>query len=170
MPIIIKDKIWSQTDQQVHVILSLNGVHPTKIKDIFITENFIKVSYGSYYFEAFLTHSIDINNSRCKILENNIKFILQKNIANECWEQLELTDIKEQSNGDKLELKKNFLHENELAAAVKRENERKLKAEFKRELVNMELRNDQKRREEIEAIQNQVKEQEIKEVSVLWLK
>lgn len=167
MPIVVKDKIWSQTPTEVHVTLALNGTHPNQISDVFISEKFIKVNYKPYYFEAFLFNAIDASASKCKIFENNIKFLLKKQCANVEWDHLECEAIEEQSGSEILDLKKSVFNANDVVIATQIADKRKMKADFKRQLVDMELNKDQEKREKVEAIHQKVIEVERKEVGFL---
>lgn len=168
MPIVVKKRNWSQTPAEVHVTLALNDVHPNQITDVFIAEKFIKVNYKPYYFEAFLSHSIDASASKCKIFENNIKFILKKQFANVEWNRLECDAVEEKSGREMLDLKKSVLDDNDKIIATQMSDKRKMKTDFKRHLVDLELNKDQEKREKVEAIHRQIKETEKQEVYVCW--
>lgn len=164
MPIVVKERIWSQTPTEVHVTLALNDVHPNQITDVFIAEKFIKVNYKPYYFEAFLSNSIDAAASKCKIFEKNIKFLLKKQCNNVEWSRLECDAVEEKSGREILDLKKCVLDDNDKVVATQISDKRKMKTDFKRQLVDMELHKDQEKREKIEAIHRQITETEKQEV------
>lgn len=161
MPIVIKNPKWSQTDNEVHIILPLNNVCSSGIKDVFISNKFIKVNFSPYYFEAILSHEIDANESKCKICENYLKFVLKKCVANGTWEHFERTHGAQQ-----LDIKKELLQENDANVAAEIENQRKMKADFKRLLVDIELKRDQKKREQMDAVDQKIQEVEQKEVGL----
>src|SRR6202012_1840929 len=100
MPILIKDYNWSQTDNQVVVKVPLKGIHHHPSVDIFTYETFIKINCSPFYFEIFLLHPIDEKNSRCKILENEAKFVLTKKTS-EIWDGLEFKCSKENKLDEK---------------------------------------------------------------------
>lgn len=164
MPIVVKNPNWSQTYNEVRIILPLNNVLSNRITDILITDKFVKVNYCPYYFEAFLPHKIDANESKCKIYENNIKFTLQKGEKNVTWNDYHCADTREKHGRDKLDLKKELLHENDANVAAEIENQRKQKADFKRSLVDMQLTRDQEKRKQMDIIDETIKQIEHKKV------
>lgn len=164
MPIQIRDFVWSQTEKEVQVTLPLNKVNPKYINDILITDKFVKVNYRPYYFEVFLEHSIDKEASKCKILENNIKFILKKTTENENWNNLESAEANQKSGSEKTDLKVSILNDYSNEMATDYENRAKMKAESKRKLIDMEIKESERVRGEIDAFYERVKQQEVKEV------
>lgn len=164
MPIVIECPEWSQKEDEVRIILPLNNVHPNQISDILIAEKFVKVNYSPYYFEAFLLHEIDAGNSKCKIYENYIKLVLKKRLANVIWDHFECGDTKHRHGIEKLDVKKGLLHEHDANVAAEIETNRKMKSDFKRHLIDLELNRDQKKREQIDEIDQLIKGNEQKEV------
>lgn len=91
MPILITNPKWSQTvDQlQLRVPLKVASRNAASV-NIFTHEDFIKINYAPYYFEAFLAHPIVANQSHCKIYENEVRFTFQKSpLAAQMWSTFE---------------------------------------------------------------------------------
>ncbi|XP_037030503.1 dynein assembly factor 4, axonemal-like [Bradysia coprophila] len=147
MPILIKDYNWSQTDNQIVVKVPLKGVHKHPAVDIFTYETFIKINCSPFYFEVLLLHPIDETNSRCKILENEAKFILFKKTA-EHWDSLELNCSKE----SRLDEKKEAIKCAQLTAEKKAEDRWNKKCELKRSEIHKEVDREAKIREEIDGL------------------
>lgn len=147
MPILIKDYNWSQTDNQVVVKVPMKGIHNNPSVDIFTCETFIKINCAPFYFEALLLHPIDEKNSRCKILENEAKFILLKKIS-QTWDALESGCSKE----NKLIEKKEAVKCAQLTAEKETEQRWKQKCELKRSEMHKEVDREAKLRDEIESL------------------
>lgn len=154
MPILINDYNWSQTDNQIVVKVPLKGIHSHPSVDIFTYETFIKINCSPFYFEVLLLHPIDETNSRCKILENEAKFILLKKTV-QTWSSLESDCSKE----NKLNEKKEVIKCAQLVAEKEAEQKRNKKCELKRNEIHKEVDREAKVRDEIERIRkNEVEE------------
>lgn len=147
MPILIKDYNWSQTDNQIVVKVPLKGVHKNPAVDIFTYETFIKVNCPPFYFEVLLLHPIDETNSRCKILENEAKFVLFKKTEQQ-WDSLELNCSKEK----RLDEKREAIQCAQLTAEKQVEDRWNKKCELKRSEIHKEVDREGKIREEIESL------------------
>lgn len=147
MPILIKDYNWSQTDNQIVVKVPVKGIHSHPSVDIFTYETFIKINCLPFYFEVFLLHPIDEKNSRCKVLENEAKFVLLKKTV-QTWDSLELNCSKESKLNEKRELLKCA----QLLAAKEAEEKWHKKCELKRNEIHKEVDREAKVREEIESL------------------
>ncbi|CAK8693863.1 unnamed protein product [Clavelina lepadiformis] len=77
MPIIVKDYQWSETDEKMFVQVPLKGVKQSKA-DIFCTEEFVKVSFPPFLFEALLFAPIDDDKSTATIRDGSVTFNLLK--------------------------------------------------------------------------------------------
>lgn len=87
MPILIKDVTWNQSEEELTIVLKFNapkGAHT----DVFTSKNYIKVHCSPYFWEAFLLHPIDKEESRCKICPGVVKFHLKKHDIMQ-WAQME---------------------------------------------------------------------------------
>lgn len=89
MPIIIKEYNWSQDLNTIVLRVPIKNVNTIKINNIFTYKTFIKINFPPYYLEIFLWKSISETESKCKILENELKFILKKCIP-EIWQHFEI--------------------------------------------------------------------------------
>lgn len=167
MPILIENFHWKQTDDKVIITLPLNGVSSKCINDIFITENFVKVNYSPYYFEAFLEHPIIKAQSKCKILEMNIKLILQK-ATNEVWNELSAVNMKEKSSADKVGIKKAIIDANQVAVNEEFENKKKVKAEIKKHNIENEIKREQEIKRKIDDVCKNIKSMEANEVFLYY--
>lgn len=147
MPILINDYNWSQTDNQIVVKVPLKGIHSHPSVDIFTYETFIKINCSPFYFEVFLLHPIDETNSRCKILENEAKFVLLKKTT-QTWTSLELNCSKESKFNEKKEVVKSA----QLAAEKEAKQKWTDKCESKRNEIHKEVDREAKVRDEIERI------------------
>lgn len=147
MPILIKDYSWSQTDNQIVVKVPLKGVHKHPAVDVFTYETFIKINCSPFYFEVLLLHPIDETNSRCKILENEAKFILSKKTAVP-WDSLEMNCSKESRLNEKMEAIK-CAHVTAEEQAKDRWNK---KCELKRSEIHKEVDREAKIREEVDSL------------------
>jgi len=86
MPILVKDYNWSETLDTVTINVPLKGVNSKKA-DIFCSDEFIKVNFPPFLFEALLFAEIEEERSTAKIRDGLITFTLKKRES--ClWEQL----------------------------------------------------------------------------------
>ncbi|KAJ6638050.1 Dynein axonemal assembly factor 4 [Pseudolycoriella hygida] len=160
MPIVIKEYNWSQTDNQVVVKVPLKGIHSHPSVDIFTYETFIKINCSPFYFEVFLLHPIDEKNSRCKILENEARFVLLKRDA-QTWETLESLDLR----GNRLDEKKEVINSAQVLAGKEAEIRWNKKCELKRSEIHKEVDREAKIREEIESLKRNEVVNKLDEIS-----
>lgn len=146
MPILIKDYSWTQTDDDVIIRVPLKGAITSKV-DFFIQENFVKISYPPFYFEVFLSHKIDEKESRCKILEVEIKIILKK-IEIIQWEKLE----RDFEKTDTVKMKEEIIKNAQITTEIERKEKIILKDEIKKEEIRKEIGRETEIREGIETI------------------
>ncbi|XP_023579851.1 dynein assembly factor 4, axonemal isoform X2 [Octodon degus] len=93
MPLQLRDYSWQQTPSTVFLSLPLRGVC-ARDADVFCTENYLKVNFPPYLFEAFLYAPIDDGSSKAKIGNDAIVFTLYKKEA-VMWEALSMSADKE---------------------------------------------------------------------------
>jgi dyslexia susceptibility 1 candidate gene 1 protein len=156
--LIIKDFEWSQSEDEISIQLPLKNA--TSHVDILTHENFIKIHAAPYYFEAFLLHSINEDESRCQLTKGEARFILKKSVPIE-WEKLErdFTD-----KAEKAQVK------NEILEKVQEKTKEKLKQklEEKEKIKRFEIENliakDAEVRESIEKMQKLAVVQEMSKV------
>ncbi|TTD92245.1 Protogenin A [Bagarius yarrelli] len=86
MPLLITDHSWTQTESSVFLCVPLKAVKPAKV-DVLCTEEYLKVSFPPFLFEAFFFQLIDEEKSVAKIGNGvaNITLVKQKSGL---WEQL----------------------------------------------------------------------------------
>ncbi|XP_032030196.1 dynein axonemal assembly factor 4 [Hylobates moloch] len=89
MPLRVSDYSWQQTKTAVFLSLPLKGVC-VRDTDVFCTENYLKVNFPPFLFEAFLYAPIDDESSKAKIGNDAIVFTLYKKEA-AMWETLSVT-------------------------------------------------------------------------------
>ena len=70
MPIVIKEYSWHQTATKISI--DLQDIKSNNF-DIFITEDYLKVSANPYIFEAFLPQKINVDLSHGTKTQNSIK-------------------------------------------------------------------------------------------------
>ncbi|XP_069339671.1 dynein axonemal assembly factor 4 isoform X1 [Eulemur rufifrons] len=91
MPLQVSDYSWQQTKSAVFLSLPLKGVC-VRDADVFCTENYLKVNFPPFLFEAFLYAPIDDASSKAKIGNDTVIFTLYKKEA-AMWETLSLTGV-----------------------------------------------------------------------------
>ncbi|KAM4677289.1 dynein axonemal assembly factor 4 [Discoglossus pictus] len=91
MPIIVKDYNWEQTDKEVYISVPLKGTKAGKA-DVLCTEEYLKVTFSPFLFEAFLFSPIDDSKSSAKIGNGIILFTLHKKEPY-IWDSLTVTDM-----------------------------------------------------------------------------
>ncbi|XP_017398849.1 dynein assembly factor 4, axonemal isoform X1 [Cebus imitator] len=91
MPLQVSDYSWQQTKTAVFLSLPLKGVC-VRDTDVFCTENYLKVNFPPFLFEAFLYAPIDDENSKAKVGNDTIVFTLYKKEA-AMWESLSVTGV-----------------------------------------------------------------------------
>ncbi|XP_075898975.1 dynein axonemal assembly factor 4 isoform X2 [Nelusetta ayraudi] len=86
MPLLVTDYSWTQTDSMVHVSVPSKGVKVGNL-DIVSTDEYLKVHYPPYLFEAFLLEPVDDVRSTAKV-GNGVVVISLRKKANKMWEHL----------------------------------------------------------------------------------
>uniref|UniRef100_A0A8C9PI74 Dynein axonemal assembly factor 4 n=1 Tax=Spermophilus dauricus TaxID=99837 RepID=A0A8C9PI74_SPEDA len=89
MPLLVSNYSWQQTKTAVFLSLPLRGVC-VRDADVFCTENYLKVNFPPFLFEAFLYAPIDDASSKAKIGNDTIVFTLYKKEA-VMWETLSMS-------------------------------------------------------------------------------
>ncbi|KAK1132383.1 hypothetical protein K0M31_016491 [Melipona bicolor] len=89
--IIIKDFSWRQTSKFVILNVSLKG-HPKKV-DLFVIDNYVKISFPPFILELFLWANIVENESKCILTQQEAIITLRKATINLEWPTLEVQDI-----------------------------------------------------------------------------
>ncbi|XP_004835409.1 dyslexia susceptibility 1 candidate gene 1 protein isoform X2 [Heterocephalus glaber] len=91
MPLQVCGYSWQQTPTAVFLSLPLRGVC-ARDADVFCTENYLKVNFPPFLFEAFLYAPIDDGSSKAKIGNDAIVFTLHKKEA-VMWESLSVSGV-----------------------------------------------------------------------------
>ncbi|XP_035859485.1 dynein assembly factor 4, axonemal [Sander lucioperca] len=89
MPLLVTDYSWTQTDSTVFISVPLKGRKVEKV-DIMSTEEYLKVHYPPYLFEAFLFEPVDDDRSTAKV-GNGVAVISLSKRTNKVWEHLMIT-------------------------------------------------------------------------------
>ncbi|XP_056622390.1 dynein assembly factor 4, axonemal [Triplophysa dalaica] len=93
MPLTVRDYTWTQSESSVYISVPLKGIKTTNV-DVICTDEYLKVSFPPFLFEAFLFGEIDEEKSVAKIGSGVAVFTLQKK-KHEVWEKLFTTLDKE---------------------------------------------------------------------------
>ncbi|KAM8891020.1 dynein axonemal assembly factor 4 isoform 2-T2 [Spinachia spinachia] len=86
MPILVTDYSWTQTDSTVCLSVPLKGTKVSHV-NILSTDEYLKVHYPPYLFEAFLFEPVDDNKSNVKVGDGVAVFSMPKR-TNKVWEHL----------------------------------------------------------------------------------
>ncbi|XP_073709910.1 dynein axonemal assembly factor 4 [Misgurnus anguillicaudatus] len=86
MPLTVTDYTWTQSESTVYISVPLKGIKTTNVH-IICTDEYLKVSFPPFLFEAFLFGPIDEEKSDAKIGNGAAVFTLQKK-THELWEKL----------------------------------------------------------------------------------
>ncbi|XP_026876598.2 dynein assembly factor 4, axonemal isoform X1 [Electrophorus electricus] len=86
MPLIVKDYTWTQTETTVYISIPLKAVKTANV-DVLCTDEYLKVSFPPYLFEAFFFQPIEDDKSVAKIGNGAAVFTLPKKESG-LWEHL----------------------------------------------------------------------------------
>lgn len=163
MSIFVKNVDWSQTENDVILIVPIGG--RKSIDDVIIAEKFLKINVRPYYYEVFFEHPIAVDESSCKIFESNLKFRLKKANDNIWWCSLGKTSKPAQNARDdaiSMEAKKELFTEYEQSVNEKCANEKKERYALKRQEMDKEMERNARIRKKIEETEEMLKNQQIK--------
>lgn len=163
MPILVKNIEWYQTDDQIIIKIPTQNAS-ARNADVLITETFVKVHFQPYLFETILQHEICPNASVCKILESCIKFVLQKKEVFE-WTDLNSTHHSTKSS-EGVKLKTEVIEEHQKALAAESKERRRAKEDEKKANIEREMEREQKIRDQVHCIHEEVKENEKKQLPI----
>ncbi|KAM6980621.1 dynein axonemal assembly factor 4 [Aplochiton taeniatus] len=90
MPLIVKDYTWTQTESMVYINVPLKGAKAGKV-DIFSTDEYLKVNFPPFLFEAFLFEPVHDDKSTAKIGSGVVIFTLQKK-TERMWDHIMMTN------------------------------------------------------------------------------
>ncbi|KAM9854717.1 dynein axonemal assembly factor 4 [Aulostomus maculatus] len=86
MPLLVTDYSWTQTDSMVYIHVPLKGAKPGKV-DILSSDEYLKVHFPPFLFEAFLSEPVDDERSTAKIGNGVAVMSLPKRI-HKLWQHL----------------------------------------------------------------------------------
>jgi dyslexia susceptibility 1 candidate gene 1 protein len=158
--IIVKDFGWSQSEDEVIIRIPMKKASDP---DILTSENYVKIFASPYFFEAFLLHPINEEESRCQLIKDEARFFLKKLESIE-WESLERAF---ESREEKQKLKQRILEKVQDATKERIKKNLEKQDGFKRAGVDYAIEKDAKEREAIENIQKSACSDEMKKVTVL---
>lgn len=131
--LIVKDIEWTNSDDKIIIRVPFKRSISSEV-NIVTHENYIKIHASPFFFEAFLLHKIDENESRCQLTSDEARFILKKSDACVVWEKLERDFCDKQ---EKVQVRGEILE-----SIQQRENEKlKKKAELKDQIKRNEVQN-----------------------------
>ncbi|XP_072242833.1 dynein axonemal assembly factor 4 [Leuresthes tenuis] len=143
MPLHVTDHTWTQTDSTVYISVPLKGATSGKV-DIVSTDDYLKVHFPPFLFEAFLFEPVDDDKSTAKVGNGVAVFSLSKKTSG-LWDSLMITTNDKET---KREIRERALekHQQKLSSESKRKAE-KQQAEKKYALeTTMKLENDERDR------------------------
>ncbi|XP_068169712.1 dynein axonemal assembly factor 4-like isoform X2 [Antennarius striatus] len=89
MPLMVSDYSWTQTESTVCISVDLKGHRADRV-DVVSTDEYLKVHFPPYLFEAFLFQPVDDVRGTAKVGNGVACFSLPKKIQG-MWEQLMIT-------------------------------------------------------------------------------
>ncbi|XP_035520669.1 dynein assembly factor 4, axonemal [Morone saxatilis] len=89
MPLLVTDYCWTQTESTVHISVPLKGAKVGKV-DILSADEYLKVHFPPYLFEAFLFEPVDDVRSTAKV-GNGVAVISLPKRTNKVWDHLMIT-------------------------------------------------------------------------------
>ena len=93
MPLLLKDISWHQTPSKICIEIQVPSTHNL---DIFLTPEYLKISAPPYFFESFLAHNIDVDQSIVHKNDKKISIEILKSDEKE-WKTLSLENLDKES-------------------------------------------------------------------------
>uniref|UniRef100_A0A8C6UJL3 Dynein axonemal assembly factor 4 n=1 Tax=Neogobius melanostomus TaxID=47308 RepID=A0A8C6UJL3_9GOBI len=149
MPLLITDYSWTQTTSTVYISVPLKGAKASQV-DIVATDQYIKVHFPPYLFEAFLAQPVDEDRSIAKV-GNGAALITLLKKTEQLWDQLTLPTTHKETKKE-LRAKALVKHQEKLCAASKAKSE-KQQTEKKYALKTM-MKLEEEEREHIQKIKD----------------
>ncbi|XP_075932421.1 dynein axonemal assembly factor 4 [Anarhichas minor] len=164
MPLLVTDYSWTQTDSTVCLSVPLKGARVSKV-DILSTEEYLKVHYPPYLFEAFLFEPVDDDRSTAKVGDGVAVFSLPKR-TNKVWEHLMMTT----NDKEKKEVRERaLLKYQEKLSAQSTSKAKKEHAEKKYALQKM-MKLEEEKRDSIQKIKDKERERTTAELAAWQLR
>ncbi|XP_076851410.1 dynein axonemal assembly factor 4 isoform X2 [Brachyhypopomus gauderio] len=149
MPLTVEDYTWTQTETTVYISIPLKGVKTSKV-DVLCTDEYLKVSFAPFLFEAFLFQPIDDDKSVARIGNGAAVFTLPKK-EGVLWERLcrSVEKDKQRESREEAILKTQKKHaEKSQAKATKAQLEKKFTLETMMKLEEDERKSIQRMKDE----------------------
>ncbi|XP_059613238.1 dynein axonemal assembly factor 4 [Phlebotomus argentipes] len=162
MVITLQDTVWSQTAEEVHLRVIFSGKLEHKKLDILTHREFLKLHHPPLFCEIFLSNPIDTVKSKCRILENEVRFTLKK-LESQDWETFE----KIAEKAEKIQMKRDFVtdlhmqHEEDVKEKVQQ------KANARQKDMEKEISRDAERQKEIEKFNRSICQKESAKIEEL---
>ncbi|KAK9517301.1 hypothetical protein VZT92_025184 [Zoarces viviparus] len=164
MPLLVTDYSWTQTDSTVCLSVPLKGARVGKV-DIMSTDEYLKVHYPPYLFEAFLFEPVDDDRSTAKVGGGVAVFSLLKR-TNKVWEHLMMTI----NNTEKKEVRERaLLNYQEKLSAQSTSKTKKENAEKKYALQKM-MKLEEEKRDSIQKTKDEERERTTAELAAWQLR
>ncbi|KAA8590591.1 dynein axonemal assembly factor 4 [Etheostoma spectabile] len=165
MPLLVTDYSWTQTDSTVFISLPLKGRKVEKV-DIMSTEEYLKVHYPPYLFEAFLFEPVDDDRSTAKV-GNGVAIISLWKRTNKVWEHLMIT-TNDKEKKKEIRERALFIYQEKLSSESRSKVEKK-HAEDKYALeIMMKLENEE--RDSIQKMKDNEREKTTAELAAWQLR
>lgn len=160
MPIIIKNHSWTQSATHVRVSVPLKAANARSQLDLFTQPTFIKVNAQPQFFELFLAHPIDAVASTTKVYENEIKFILVKQLPGVEWTRLD----REVDKTDTISSKTTIVEQAHQLAEQAAKERQKQAYDIRQEEIQKEIKRETAIRKSAEAIRSDAFGEEMRAV------
>uniref|UniRef100_A0A3Q2E173 Dynein axonemal assembly factor 4 n=1 Tax=Cyprinodon variegatus TaxID=28743 RepID=A0A3Q2E173_CYPVA len=158
MPLHVTDFTWTQTESTVHIKVPLKGAKAGSV-DIVSTEEYLKLHFPPFLFEAFLFEPVDDDRSTAKVGNGVAVFTLPKKTA-KMWEHLMMTTgIRERA----------LLKQQEKLSAESKQKAEKRQAERKYALETM-MKLETEEKERIQKMKDAEREQMTAELAAWQMK
>ncbi|XP_015239282.1 PREDICTED: dyslexia susceptibility 1 candidate gene 1 protein [Cyprinodon variegatus] len=165
MPLHVTDFTWTQTESTVHIKVPLKGAKAGSV-DIVSTEEYLKLHFPPFLFEAFLFEPVDDDRSTAKVGNGVAVFTLPKKTA-KMWEHLMMTtDDKETKRGIR---ERALLKQQEKLSAESKQKAEKRQAERKYALETM-MKLETEEKERIQKMKDAEREQMTAELAAWQMK
>ncbi|XP_035810673.1 dynein assembly factor 4, axonemal isoform X2 [Amphiprion ocellaris] len=165
MPLLVSDYSWTQNDSTVYINVPLKGAKAVKV-DIVSTDEYLKVSFPPYLFEAFLFEPVDEDRSSAKV-GNGVALISLPKRINKQWDQLMITT---NDKDKKKEIRERaLLRYQEKLSSESRQKAEKRQAD-KKYTLEMMMKLEKEERENIQKIKDAEREKTAAELAAWQLR
>ncbi|XP_055712759.1 dynein axonemal assembly factor 4 [Phlebotomus papatasi] len=151
MVITLRDIEWTQTLDSVIIRVIFHGKLEHKKLDIFTHREFVKIHSPPFYREIFLMHPIDEGQSKCRVLDNEMRFTLKK-LEPQNWENLE----KEMEKTVKIQMKESFVTDSHVQHEAEVKEKIEKKAVIRRKDIEKVIAHESDMRKQIEEINKEI--------------